>query len=176
MLISEYLHKKSNQDFLIKITKIIILGFFSFSLISNAIPFYLGFDDVNYGITAINLSQGNFAITNELLQETGNSQFIPNSYVVTPNNTAISKSAVGINALGAFSYLVGGFYGLLYFGPIVTIILLIIYERITTKLFGSLIGLISILFLIADWQFFFVGLRFLTDNIFSLFFIFTKKR
>jgi len=171
MLISEYLHTKSNQDFLIKIAKIIILGFVSFSLISNAIPFYLGFDDVNYGIISINLSQGNYAITNELLQETGNTNFIPHAYVKTSNDSAIPKSGVGLNAIGAFSYLIGGFYGLFYFGPIITIVFLIIYERITTKLFGNLVGLIAILFLVADWQFFFVGLRFLTDNIFSLFFI-----
>ena len=177
MRISEYLVIKKNQDFLIKIIKIIIIGFVSFSLFTNAIPFYLGYDDVNYGLATINLSEGNFGITNNLEQETDNprggayNQYVPNSYVKTVQNEAIPTSSVGIYVIGSFFYLLGGFVGLFYFGPIVTVALLIFFERLSTKFFGNLVGLIALLFVIADWQIFFVGLRFLTDNLFSLFFI-----
>lgn len=177
MQLLEYLAIKKNQDFLIKISKIIIIGFVSFSLFANAIPFYLGFDDVNYGIETIHLSKGNFAITNNLEQENDNPtsgpyyRYVPDSYVRTSQNDAIPKSSVGIYAIGLFFYLTGGLFGLFYFGPIVTIILLIILERFATKLFGNLVGLLALLFVVGDWQIFFVGLRFLTDNLFSLFFI-----
>ena len=177
MHILENLKIKENQDFLIKISKIIIIGFVSFSLFASAIPFYLGFDDVNYGLASINLAEGNFTITNSLEQETDNPisgayhNFIPNSYVKTAQNDFIPKGSVGIFGIGSFFYWLGGLFGLFYFGPIVTTILLIIFERFTTKFFGSLVGLFALLFLVADWQIFFVGLRFLTDNIFSVFFI-----
>jgi len=172
MLNLEYLDSKKNQNFLIKIIKIIILGFVSFSLLASAIPFYLGFDDVNYGIASINLSNGNISITNELLQKTNLDIFVPYQYVITSDTkSAVPVFNVGIYSLGALSYLIGGFYGLLYVGPIITIILLIFYERITSKYFGSLVGLLALLFLVADWQIFFVGLRLLTDNVFTLFFI-----
>jgi len=168
----EYLSSKKNQDFLIKVIKIIVLGFVSFSLLANAIPFYLGFDDVNYGIASIELSKGNASITNELLQETGLKFFVPYSHVITSDKkSAVPVFTAGIYSFGALSYLLGGFYGLFYFGPIMTIILLIFYERITSKFFGNLVGLLALLLLVADWQVFFVGLRFLTDNVFTLFFI-----
>jgi len=168
----QYLSRKKNQDFLIKVIKIVVLGFISFSLLANAIPFYLGFDDVNYGKASIDLSKGNASITNELLQETGLKFFVPYSHVITSDKkSAVPVFTVGIYSFGALSYLLGGFYGLFYFGPIVTIILLIFYERITSKFFGNLVGLLALLLLVADWQFFFVGLRFLTDNAFTLFFI-----
>ncbi|MGH7884728.1 MAG: hypothetical protein ACRENO_03425, partial [Thermodesulfobacteriota bacterium] len=150
---------------------ICILGITSFSLFASAVPFYLGYDDVNYGLSTINLSHGSLTITNELFQNTGDSEFIPRAYVKTLDNLAIPINNIGINVLGAFFYLIGGFYGLLYFGPIVTVLFLILYERITSKFFGNLVGLLALLLMVADWDFFFVGLRFLTDNIFSLFFI-----
>jgi len=168
----EYFGNKKNQDFLIKVIKIIIIGFVSFSLLASAIPFYLGFDDVSFGNASINLSKGNASITNELLQEMGLKMFVPTSHVITSDKkSAVPVFTVGIYSIGALSYLLGGFYGLFYFGPIVTIILLIFYERIASKFFGNLVGLLALLLLVADWQVFFVGLRFLTDNIFTLFFI-----
>jgi len=168
----EYLQNKKNQDFLIKVIKIIILGFVSFSLLANAIPFYLGFDDVNYGIASINLSKGNLSITNELLEETGDEMFVPYAHVMTSDKkSAVPIFTIGIYSFGALSYLLGGFYGLFYFGPIITIIFLIFYERMASKFFGNLVGLLALLLLVADWQIFFVGLRFLTDNAFTLFFI-----
>ncbi len=172
MNVLDYVENKNNQDFLIKLIKVIVIGLTSFSLLASAIPFYLGFDDVNYGIAAINLSEGNLVVTNELLQTTGDSQFIPKAYVITSDGkSAVPKANVGLLAVGALLYSLGGFYGLFYFGPIVSIILLIVYERIVSKFFGNLVGLLALLLLAADWQFFFVGLRFLTDNIFTLFFI-----
>lgn len=171
MQITEYLYIKKNQDFLIKIIKIIIIGFVSFSLIASAIPFYLCCDERLYGISSINLSKGNFEITNELFQQTGDSQFIPKSFVSTINNTAIPKSSVGLYTVGAISYLIGGFSGLLYFNPIITILLLISFERITTKFFGNRVCLLALLMVVADWHIHLIGLRFATHHIFSLFFI-----
>jgi len=152
---------KKNQEQLIKILKIVILGITAFSLFASAIPFYIDYDDVNYGLASINLAHGSLTITNELFHETGNSEFIPRAYVKALDNLAVAKNSIGINVIGAISYLIGGFYGLLYFGPIVTVLLLILYERITSKFFGNLVGLLALLLLVADWEFFFTGLRFL---------------
>jgi len=106
----EYFGNKKNQDFLIKVIKIIILGFVSFSLLASAIPFYLGFDDVSFGNASINLSKGNASITNELLQEMGLKMFVPTSHVITSDKkSAVPVFTVGIYSIGALSFILIGF-------------------------------------------------------------------
>ncbi len=73
--------------------------------------------------------------------------------------------------IGSAVYSIFGLYGLFYFGPIATIILLIISERITTKLFGNMMGLVTLLFLATSESILYVGRVLLTDNFFTIFFI-----
>jgi len=151
--------------------KIIILIIVSFALIANFYPYYEGWDSFVYGISAISLSQGSFGITNELLLETGNNEFVPNHWTKTIHDTAVPVASPAILGLAAFSYLIGGHYGLFYVGPIFSIIFLIVSERVATKLFGGFVGLFTLVLLSTDLIFLSTGVQLLTDNIFSLFFI-----
>jgi len=161
-----------NYDFSkIDLVKILIIIFVSISLIANFKAFFLGADSLVYGISAINLANGSFGFTHELMQQTGWSEFIPAQWVATIHNTAIPTGGLGIYGLSAFSYLIGGYYGLFYLGPIFTIALLVISERVATKFFGSLAGLVTLVLLSSDTMLYFVGLQLLTSNIFSVFFI-----
>ncbi len=165
------LKNKIKNISVLNILKIIILIIASFSLIANFYPYYEGWDSFVYGISAISLAQGSFGITNELLLETGNNEFVPNHWTKTIHNTAVPIASPAILGLAAFSYLMGGYYGLFYVGPIFSIIFLIVSERVATKLFGSFVGLFTLVLLSTDLIFLSTGVQLLTDNIFSLFFI-----
>jgi len=140
--------------------------------LGNFFPYYWGADSLVYGISAINLANGSWEITNELLQETGKYEFVPNQWVRTvQNTTAIPYSSVGIYGVSAFSYIVGGYSGLFYIGPIFTILLLIFSERIATNLFGRYVGLITLVIVSTSAIVFRIGPKLLTDNMFTVFFI-----
>jgi len=158
---------------IIGIIKIAFIIFVSFSLIANIIPFYEGGggDDYVYAITGIDLAKGSYGYTNELWTETGRIEFIPQHWKETNQDVLVPVSSPGIIATSAFSYLIGGYYGLLFLGPIFSILFLIISERIATKLFGSFVGLVTLILLGSDLTIFKVGVQLLTDNIFSIFFI-----
>jgi len=149
--------------------KIGIIIFVSFSLIANFNPFYNGGDDYDIAIAGIILANGTYGYTNELWQETGNSRHNPSHWLATTQNVLVPISSPGIIATSAFSYLIAGYYGLFYLGPIFTILFLIISERISTKLFGSFVGLITLVFLVSNLAIFMIGRQLLTDNVFALF-------
>jgi len=165
------LKNKIKTNSVLDILKIIIIILASFSLIANFYPYYEGWDSFVYGISAISLAQGSFGITNELLLETGNNVFVPNHWIKTIHNTAVPIASPAILGLAAFSYLIGGYYGLFYIGPIFSIIFLIVSERVATKLFGGFVGLFTLVLLSTDLIFLSTGVQLLTDNIYSLFFI-----
>jgi len=165
------LKNKIKNNSVLDILKIIIIILASFSLIANFYPYYEGWDSFVYGISAISLTQGSFGITNELLLETGNNEFVPNHWIKTIHNTAVPIASPAILGLAAFSYLIGGYYGLFYIGPIFSIIFLIVSERVATKLFGGFVGLFTLMLLSTDLIFLSTGVQLLTDNIYSLFFI-----
>jgi len=156
---------------IIDISKIIIIIFVSVSLLANFVPYYDGADDKLFVITAIQISDGQYGITNELLQETDSEIFVPRQWVKTSHDSAIPIGMPGLSGLGALFYSAFGYYGLFYLGPVITIFLVIFSERITTKLFGSFAGLITLIILASDWKIFQIGIRFLTDNIFAVLFI-----
>jgi len=153
------------------ILKISIIVFVSYSLFANAIPYYEGADAYVYGISAIQLAQGNFGFTNQLLEETGNTKYVPQQWVKTISNTAIPIGGLGIYGLSSLFYLLGGYVGLLYLSPIFTIILMIGSERFATKYFGSFVGFVTLILIASDWKTFQIGLELLNDNVFALFFI-----
>ncbi len=160
---------KNSFSFL-NILKIIFFLFFSIWLLGNFSPYYEGVDSLLYGEWGIRLSQGQFGFTNELLQNVG-SEFVPTSHVKTVHDTAIPVGNVGIYGISAFSYLIGGYYGLFYLGPVAAILLIFFSERIATNLFGKFAGTITLVLVGTDSAMIRYGGQLLTDSIFALFFI-----
>jgi len=139
-------------------------------LIGSFEPFYSGQDPYLIGLRAVDIAEGSYEYTNEFLQK-DIPGFLPNQHVKTIYHTIIPIGAIGIFGLSAFSYLLGGYYALFYLGPIITILFLIISERVVTKLFGSFVGLVALIFLSTNLIVLYVGQRLLTDSIFGLFLI-----
>jgi len=167
----QFLNIKISQISRLDWIKIVIIIFVSFSLITNFVPYSKGADDMVFALSSIDLAGGSFGLTNELLEKTGDTMFVPRQWVKTSFDSAIPIGSFGIYGIGAVSYLVGGLYGLFYVGPIITIFLIILSERMSTKFFGSLAGLVTLVVLVADWRIFSVGLRFLNDNLYAVFFL-----
>ena len=67
---------KSNSDWLVIGIKISIIILISIYLIGNFTPFYASNDGYTIATTAIQISKGNFVYTNELIENTGNFQFV----------------------------------------------------------------------------------------------------
>jgi len=161
----------NKTNLILNVFKISLIIFVFVSLLATFEPFYRGVDSYLYGINAINLAEGNWGFTNDLLKETGSTDFVPLQFVKTIDNTAVPIGGHGIYAISAISYLIAGYYGLFYLGPIFTVALLIISERIATNLFGKYVGLVTLILLSSNATIFYIGQRLLTDNIFALFLI-----
>jgi len=151
---------------------VILIGISSLFLIANVIPYYESSDSLVYGITVHDLAKGSYGFTNDLMQRFHGGPFIPNQWVGTVQDTAIPLANIGLPSIGTAFYFLFGDYALYYIGPVATILLLIFSERLTTKLFGSLAGLVTLIFLIQSEMIFFSGKLLNTDIIFSLLVIF----
>ena len=125
-------------------------------------------DSYFYGVSAIRISNGEYTYSNELLQSTESPEFIPVQWRKTIHGDAI-PTVFGLPLIGAGIYSIFGLYGIFYFGPISTIVLLIVSERITTKLFGRMVGFVALLFLATSELILYVGRVLLTDNFFTIF-------
>jgi len=160
---------KNQKIFSFGIFKIVIIIFVSIYFIGGFVPFYEeGSDDYLYGVGAIDIANGSYEYTNEFLQNTEYNEFSSGPFIKTIHGTLIPNGAIGIFGLASFSYLLAGYYGLFYLGPISTILFLIISERVITKLFGSFAGLTALIFLSMNMTVLFVGTLLLTDSFFSL--------
>jgi len=162
---------KSRYDFFLTISKIAIIAFTGFFLLTNFIPYYQSWDPFIYALNGIELTKGNYGFTNEFLKETGLWEFVPIEYTKTQHNTAIPIMNVGLPSLVAISYFIAGIYGIFFLSPLFTITYLMLTERITSKLFGSTIGLLTLIFVATNSFVIRIGQELFTDNIFSLFFI-----
>jgi len=168
MSLSHYLPSDNKKIFLLG-GKLFIIILTSYYLLGNFLPFYEGVDAYLYGLGAIDMVNGSYEYSNEFLQSTDlDNIFATGAYVKTSHGTLIPDGSFGIFSLSALSYLLGGYYGLFYLGPISTILFLIISERIVTKLFGGFVGFIALIFLSTDVRVLNVGSNLLTDSIFSL--------
>jgi len=165
------LQRKIKSISILDVLKIAIIIFVSFSLIANFLPYNDLVDSLIYGYTGIGLTQGTYGITNELFEKTGDALHLPRFYAKSVYGTAIPFASSGMVAISALAYLLGGYYGLFYLGPIFTILLLIISERVATKWFGSFVGLLTLVFVSASGSIYFWGLSLMTESIFSVFFI-----
>jgi len=115
----------NKTNLILNVFKISLIIFIFISLLATFEPFYRGVDSYLYGINAINLAEGNWGFTNDLLKETGSRDFVPLQFVKTIDNTAVPVGGPGIYAISAISYLIAGYYGLFYLSPIFTVALLI---------------------------------------------------
>jgi len=154
----------------INLAKIALIAFSSFYLIGNFQPYYdfEGIDALVYALTGIEISNGSYEISNNLLEKTGRWEFVPNQWVKTIHNTVIPQASPGLPFLSSITYFVAKDYGLFYLGPIFTIGLLIVSERITTKLFDERIGFVSLLLLSTNFMIFTIGDNLNTDIIFTI--------
>jgi len=167
-----YLVGRSKAVLAINVIKIAIIVFVSLFLLGHFLPFYSGADSIIYGMSAISLANGSWEYTNKLLQETGKYEFVPYQWVRTvQNTTAIPYSGVGVYGVSAVSYIIGGYAGLFYIGPIFTILLLIFSERIATNLFGRFVGLVTLVVVATSRIILLHGNVLLTDIMFSVFFL-----
>jgi len=156
---------------IIGIIKIAFIIFISFTFFTNISPFYKAGDAYVYAITGIALANGSYGYTNELWTETGRIEFVPQHWKETNQEVLVPVSSPGILSTSALSYLIGGYYGLFFVGPILSILFLIVSERVATKLFGSFVGLVALVLLGSDLLIFKVSVQLLSDNIFSIFFV-----
>jgi len=79
----------SKSEQILKYAKIGIIIFVSVYLFTNYIPYFDGSDGYTYAVASMNLAGGTYTITNELLQETGRSEFTSWAWV---NNECIASS------------------------------------------------------------------------------------
>lgn len=156
---------------ILNIGKIVIIVFSAYSVMANFIPFYEGSNPYFYGVNSVLFAEGRFSITNELLQETGLREFVPENWLITIHNTAVPTAGTGLMTMGAIFFLIGGYYSLFYLAPISYIILLVVSERVSTKLFGKYVGLMTLLILSSSNLLFRNSIQLQTESIFSLLFI-----
>jgi len=165
------LQRKIKSISILDVLKIGIIIFVSFSLVANFIPYFSSIDSLVYGFTGIGLTEGTYGITNELLEKTGDPIYVPLFYAKSVDGSAVPFASSGMVGISALAYLLGGYYGLFYLGPIFTILLLITSERVATKWFGSFVGLLTLVFVSASGLIYLWGSILMTESIFSVFFL-----
>ena len=164
-------NRKLNSDNLINFSKIAIIIVVSSYFVTTTIPYYEATDGFHYAIVGINLINGSYEYTNDFLQNLDNNEFIPAAWGKTINSSLVPGTNPGLPALAAFSYYLAGTYGLFYLGPVMGITYLIVTERIATKLFGSKVGLITLIFLSMNANILMSGQDLMTELLFSSFLI-----
>jgi len=173
MILKSINRKRIRNLSLYDVIKIGIIAMVAFYLVGGYSAYFESgrADAYLYAVTTIDLFNGSFGFTNDLLQEDGSWDFVPYMWTKTVHNTAIPIGDIGIYGFTSFFYLIGGLYGLFYLGPILTIAFFVIAERIATNLFGKFVGLLTLVFLASDFIILWIGIQLRNDNIFTIFFI-----
>ena len=171
MILKSINRKRIRNLSLYDVIKMGIIVMVAFYLVANFKPFFDGADAFLYGVTTIDLFNGSYGFTNNFLQETGSWDFVPYMWDKTIHNTAIPIGDVGIYGFTSIFYFLGGLAGLFYLGPILTVLFLIISERVATKLFGKFVGLLTLVFLASDFIILWIGAQLRNDNIYAIFFV-----
>jgi len=161
----------SKLDKILNIAKISIIIYVSIYLIGNFIPYFEASDAYTYAAASLNLADGSYTITNELLQETGRWEFVPLHWTKTIFNSAVPSTSIGLPIVGSVFFSIFGYPSLFYLGPIFTIVFLIISERISTNLFGKYVGLFTLLLLTSNIWILDTGVHFMTDMLFASLFL-----
>jgi hypothetical protein len=157
---------------LVNISKISILLLMTIVLLGFFNPFYEYPNNAKiYGYQSMVMANGNYEYENKWLYETGYWEFVPAALVKTQHDTGIPNILPLFPMIGAFFYKIFGISSLFYLNPIITILFLLISERITTKYFGKYVSLLVLIFLATNEMTFWVGSSLLTSMIFSGFFM-----
>lgn len=164
-------NRMKKSDLALNIGKISIILLVAVFLIGNIIPFYEADDAHLYGVVAVNLSKGIYSETNELLEETGRSEFVGENRIKTIHNTSVPISGAGLSVVAAFFYLIGGYPGIFLISPIFGILLMIFTDRIATNLFGKYVGLLALLFLATSNLLFRNTISLQIESVFSVFLV-----
>jgi len=131
-------------------------------------PFYDKQDaPYQFALISVNLANGVYSISNELLQNTGNEEFVGNNWLKTNQNTAVPKEGPRLGLIGAVFFTMGSYYGLFYLTPIFAILLLISSERISSNLFGKYVGFLTLIILATSNLLFRNSIRLQSDVVFS---------
>ena len=160
--------KLDRTNFLVVLTKILVISLVAIYLLGNFNPYFEGSDSYSYAMTAKDFSQGKFFYTNEFLFS-GEEEFFPHDKLkINDGKHAIWAGPIGFFGLITTSYVLAGNYGLFYFGPIFGIIFLIVAERISSNLFGKYVGLLTLLFLSTNHLFFRSALNLQTESVYTI--------
>ena len=159
------------ENNLLKIIKIAIILFISFSVLGHFIPFFEGSNSYHYGTASILLVEEGITKSNPLWEKFETDEFLVENWLLTDQNEMIPMSGNGLIALGGIAYLFGGYFGLYYLSPIFFIILLVVSERIATNLFGKYAGLITLILLSTSNLLFRNSIEFHTESLFCLLFV-----
>ena len=172
---SKNIQKKNNHNNLeknlVKITKIVIIGFISFSVLGQFIPFFEGSNSYFYGMASILFIDEGLTVPNPFLEKYERNEFLIENWLRTNQNEMTPMSGNGLIVLGGIAYLFGGYFALYYLSPILFIILLIVSERTATKLFGKYAGLITLILLSASNLLFRNSIQLHTESLFCLLFV-----
>jgi hypothetical protein len=172
ILVQKYTKKISKlENNLVKITKIVIIVFISFSVLGHFIPFFEGSNSYHYGIASILLVEEGITKSNSFLEKYETDEFLVENWLRTDQNEMVPMSGNGLIALGGIAYLIGGYFSLYYLSPIFFIILLVVSERIATNLFGKYAGLITLILLSTSNLLFRNSIQFHTESLFCLLFV-----
>lgn len=168
----QFLNQSSKLDLLVLLGKIIVIVFASSYLLGNFVPFYEGNDSYTLATIAMKISNGEYVDTNELLQKTGNIEFIPGDWSLSLDGKhTFPLGPIGYHFFTGMFYSLGNNFALFYLGPLIGILFLIASERVATKLFNKNVGFLTLLFLATNHLFYRSASHLQVDVIFSLFFI-----
>ena len=106
------------ENNLLKIIKIAIIVFISFSVLVHFIPFFEGSNSYHYGIASILLVEEGITKSNPLWEKYETDEFLVENWLLTDQNEMIPMSGNGLIALGGIAYVFGGYFGLYYLSPI----------------------------------------------------------
>jgi len=168
------IQKNNNNNLeknLVKITKIVIIGFISFSVLGQFVPFFEGSNSYFYGMASILFIDEGLTVPNPFLEKYESNEFLIENWLRTNQNEMTPMSGNGLIVLGGIAYLFGGYFALYYLSPILFIILLVVSERTATKLFGKYAGLITLILLSASNLLFRNSIQLHTESLFCLLFV-----
>ena len=173
MKVIEKYVKNSNklENSIIKIIKISIVLFISFSILGQFVPFFEGSNSYFYGMASILFIEEGITKSNPFLEKYETNEFLIENWLRTDQNEMIPMSGNGLIILGGIAYLFGGYFALYYLSPILFIILLIVSERTATKLFGKYTGLITLILLSASNLLYRNSIQLHTESLFCLLFV-----
>ena len=142
----QFLNQSSKLDLLVLLGKIIVIVFASSYLLGNFVPFYEGNDSYTLATIAMKISNGEYVDTNELLQKTGNIEFIPGDWSLSLDGKhTFPLGPIGYHFFTGMFYSSGNNFALFYLGPLIGILFLITSERVATKLFNKNVGFLTLL-------------------------------